>query len=114
MQEAWLAFVTRGRREHPGLTVVFAMLAGGAPLQVERLSARGGPPVDLRDRRLFYDTSSYGPAMTESIARLVGASQLVYGSDRPVIEPVRTGREAAFGRNASALFAATRRLCEVA
>lgn len=105
MQEAWLAFVTRGRREHPGLTVVFAMLAGGAPLQFERLAARGGPPVDLRDRHLFYDTSSYGPAMAESMARQVGATHLVYGSDRPVIEPVRTGREGSFGANAAALFA---------
>src|SRR5262249_46607365 len=37
MQAAWLAFATAGRPSHPDLTVVFSMLAGGAPLLSERL-----------------------------------------------------------------------------
>src|SRR6202041_104555 len=37
MQAAWLTFASLGRRDHPELTVVFAMLAGCAPLQCERL-----------------------------------------------------------------------------
>ena len=69
------------------LTVLFAMLAGGAPLLSERLQARGGPPIELQDPRLFYDSSSYGPSAIEAMARRVGPEQLVYGSDRPVIEP---------------------------
>lgn len=93
MQAAWLTFASRGRREHPGLRIVFAMLAGGAPLHAERLAARGGPGIVLKDPLSFYDTSSYGPLAIEATARRVGAAQLVYGSDRPVIEPVPTGRD---------------------
>ena len=61
MSAAWLTFATHGRRELPRLRVVFAMLAGGAPLLAERLATRGGPEIDLRDPLAFYDTSSYGP-----------------------------------------------------
>jgi predicted TIM-barrel fold metal-dependent hydrolase len=100
MQAAWLTFVTLGRREHPDLVVVFAMLAGGAPLLSERLASRGGPTIDVRDPLIFYDTSSYGPAAVEAMARRVGADQLVYGSDRPVVEPTPTGREALLQANA--------------
>jgi hypothetical protein len=76
------------------------MLAGGAPLLSERLAARGGPTIDVRDPLIFYDTSSYGPAAVEAMARRVGADQLVYGSDRPVVEPTPTGREALLQANA--------------
>jgi len=85
--------------------VVFAMLAGGAPLISERLAARGGPEVDVRDPLVFYDTSSYGPAAVESMARRVGAEQLVYGSDRPVVDPMPTGREAPLQANGARLVA---------
>jgi predicted TIM-barrel fold metal-dependent hydrolase len=87
MQAAWLTFVTTGRREHPRLRVVFAMLAGGAPLLSERLAARGGPAITLRDPLTFYDTSSFGPAAVDAMAARVGASRLLYGSDRPVVDP---------------------------
>jgi predicted TIM-barrel fold metal-dependent hydrolase len=103
MQAAWLTFATLGRREHPRLRVVFAMLAGGAPLLSERLAARGGPAVDLSDPLVFYDTSSYGPAAVEAMARRVGGEQLVYGSDRPVVEPTPTGREVLLAANGARL-----------
>jgi hypothetical protein len=103
MQAAWLTFATLGRREHPRLRVVFAMLAGGAPLLSERLAARGGPHCDLQDPLVFYDTSSYGPAAVEAMARRVGGEQLVYGSDRPVVEPTPTGREALLAENGAQL-----------
>ncbi len=106
MQAAWLTFSACGRREFPRLAVVFAMLAGGAPLLSERLAARGGPAVDLHDPLTFYDTSSYGPGLVEAMARWVGPSQLVYGSDRPVIDPVPTGREAELMANGSQLLSA--------
>ena len=93
MQAAWLTFVFWGRPLHPDLRVVFAMLAGCAPLQAERLAARSGAALDLRDPHIFYETSSYGPVALETMARLVGEKQLVYGSDRPVVTPGRTGRE---------------------
>ena len=107
MQAAWLTFAAFGRRRHPGLGILFAILAGGAPLHAERLAARGGPPLDLRDPLTFYETSSYGPATIEAVAQRVGPDQLVYGSDRPVIEPVRTEWDAALQANAGRLISAT-------
>jgi hypothetical protein len=108
MQAAWLTFGAFGRRELPRLRVLFAMLAGGAPLLVERLAARGGPAVSLRDPETFYDTSSYGSMIVEAMARWVGPAQLVYGSDRPVIEPVPTGREVELMNNSTQLLAPAR------
>jgi 6-methylsalicylate decarboxylase len=87
MQAAWFAFLHAGRPSHPRLRVLFAMLAGGAPLQLERYAARRGVPAPGPDPLVFYDTSSYGPRMIGAIAAVVSAAQLVYGSDRPVVEP---------------------------
>ncbi len=103
MQAAWLTFVSWGRREHPELVVVFSLLAGCAPLQSERLAARGGPPIELHDPGVLYETSSYGRAAIEMMARRVGERQLVYGSDRPVLEPAPTGRDALLQANGAAL-----------
>jgi hypothetical protein len=86
MQAAWLAFLHAGRSAHPRLRVLFAMLAGGAPLQLERFAARGGAAPVEPDPLVFYDTSSYGPRMLEAMAGTVGVAQLVYGSDRPVVD----------------------------
>ncbi len=92
MHAAFLAFLAAGRAEHPELRVVFAMLAGLAPLHSERLAARGGPSSRERDRAhdplVFYDTSSYGPRAIGALADAIGGpGQLLYGSDRPVVEP---------------------------
>jgi len=86
MQAAWFAFLHGGRRHHPRLRVLFAMMAGGAPLQLERFVARGGVEPLAPDPLVFYDTSSYGPRMLEAMAAAVGVAQLVYGSDRPVVD----------------------------
>jgi predicted TIM-barrel fold metal-dependent hydrolase len=106
MQAAWLAFVTLGRRDHPRLRILFAMLAGGAPLLSERLLARGGPRVDLRDSLTFYDTSSFGLAAIDALKPLIGADQLLYGSDRPVVEPFAGASQALAGTDAGRLLAA--------
>jgi hypothetical protein len=37
------------------------------------------------------------------LARLVGAEQLVYGSDRPILDPLPTGREALLAENGARL-----------
>jgi hypothetical protein len=87
MQAAWLAFLAAGRLHHPELRVVFSMLAGLAPLHTERLASRGGPAPYVPDPLVFYDTSSYGPSAVRTLAKLVGAQQLLYGSDRPIVEP---------------------------
>jgi 6-methylsalicylate decarboxylase len=105
MQAAWLTFASFGRRDHPNLEIVFSMLAGCAPLHSERLQTRGGPSIDLHDPRTFYDTSSYGPAAIETMARRVGPDQLLYGSDRPVIEPMASGHDTLLQANGTALFA---------
>jgi 6-methylsalicylate decarboxylase len=87
MQAAWLAFLSAGRAEHPRLRVIFSMLAGLAPLHAERLCSRGGPAASEVDPLIFYETSSYGPTAAWQIAEVVGARQLLYGSDRPVADP---------------------------
>lgn len=90
MQAAWLAFLTAGRARYPRLRVVFSMLAGLAPLQTERLISRGGPAVG-EDRLTFYDTSSYGAGAIAAVAAVVGLDQILYGSDRPVVDPRELG-----------------------
>ncbi len=91
MQAAWLAFLVAGRLRHPELRVIFSMLAGLAPLHSERLASRGGPCRGLQDPLIFYDTSSYGHAAVEAVQEVVGAEQLLYGSDRPVLDPADGG-----------------------
>jgi hypothetical protein len=86
MNAAWHAFAAFGRAHHPQLRVVFAMLAGGAPLHSERLAARGGPSGAVADARVFYDTSSYRARSIDAVVRVVGIDQLVHGSDRPVVD----------------------------
>lgn len=89
MQRAWLAFAAHGRREHPGLRVLYAMLAGLAPLHAERLAARGAEHLAARalaDDHAWYETSSYGPIAQAAVAQFVGGGQLVHGSDRPVVD----------------------------
>jgi 6-methylsalicylate decarboxylase len=89
VQAAWLAFATVGRSEHPELRVIFTMLAGLAPLQLERLHVRGGPSPCPADSLTFYETSSYGMTAVAALQSIVGAGQLLYGSDRPVVEPAQ-------------------------
>src|SRR4051794_7778471 len=86
---AWHAFAAYGRPAHPRLRVCFAMLAGLAPLHVERLAARGGAFAGdaAIDPGVFYDTSSYGPRAIAAMAGVVALDQLVTGSARPVVAP---------------------------
>ncbi len=95
MHAAWHAFLIAGRPSHPRLRVIFTMLAGLAPLHGERLAARGGPAVGAVDPLVFYDTSSYGPRAVRVMAELVGRDRLLYGSDRPVVDPGELGMPAA-------------------
>ena len=94
IQAAWLAFLVAGRPCHPRLRVIFSMLAGLAPLHVERLCARGGPRPPLPDPLVFYETSSYGQTAVRALEQLAGPQQLLYGSDRPVVEPAELGMPA--------------------
>jgi 6-methylsalicylate decarboxylase len=89
MNAAWHAFGTFGRPAHPRLRVCFAMLAGLAPLQRERLVARGGSTAS--DPDIFLDTSSYGPRAVDAVIRELGVDALAHGSDRPVAQPAEPG-----------------------
>jgi hypothetical protein len=91
MNEAWHWWAAFGRAQFPELRVIFAMLAGLAPLHAERLAARGGPADAVHDPLTFFDTSSYGPRAVDAMLRAVGVDRLLYGSDVPVVEPVALG-----------------------
>ena len=89
MQAAYLAWMTHGARAYPRLRVVFAILAGGGPVQFERLRSRG---VDLRagaGGRVFLDTASYGRRALELALQTLGVGALVFGSDAPVLDAGR-------------------------
>jgi len=90
MSAAWHAFATWGRPCHPQLRIVYAMLAGGAPLHAERLVARGGPPSAIHDPLAWFEVSSYGPLALDAMIRTIGIDRLLYGSDRPVAAPPAT------------------------
>jgi 6-methylsalicylate decarboxylase len=110
MQAAWHAFAVWGREAHPTLRVCFAMLAGLAPLQRERLVARGGTAIS--DPHVFLDVSSYGGRVVDGVLREVGVDRLVEGSDRPVAEPIDLALGDAVGaalreRNPARLLSAT-------
>lgn len=105
MHEAWLTFDAIARPRFPRLRVVFAMLAGLGPLHSERLLARGGPAVDLDGPSSFYDISSYGSLAVDAMARCVGRTQLLYGSDRPVVEPAANAGDGPLRDNAAWLAA---------
>jgi len=86
MQEAYLAWLTFGRERWPSLRVLFAMLAGGGPFQLERLARRG---VDVRsalDPNTYFEVSTYGRRAIELCVQTFGVGQLAYGSDTPVVD----------------------------
>ena len=87
LHAAWHAWQGWGRAAHPTLHVVWAALAGLAPLHAERTTLRGGPAPDEPDALTFYDTSGYGPRALRWMACAVGTSQLVNGTDAPVVAP---------------------------
>ena len=86
MQAAYLTWLANGLERHPGLRVVFAILAGGAPIQLERLSSRGVRTRTALSPNVFLDTASYGRRALELSLATYGVRQLVYGSDSPAID----------------------------
>jgi 6-methylsalicylate decarboxylase len=90
MHSAWYAFRAVGRPAHPSLRVVFAMLAGLAPLHGERFAARAHERTVVDDA-VFLETSSYGPRAIDAVVRTLGVDVLVNGSDRPYAPPPESG-----------------------
>ena len=92
MQQAYLGWLADGQERWPDIPVVFGILAGGGPFQLERLASRG---VDVRSTlhpNVFFDTASYGRRALELCIETFGVEQLVYGSDLPVVDPEPTVR----------------------
>ncbi|MDH2427539.1 amidohydrolase family protein [Sphaerisporangium sp. TRM90804] len=90
MHAAWYAFHAFGRPRHPRLRVCFALLAGLAPLHVERFIARGGTTRGVVDPDVFLETSSYGHQAIDAVTRVLGVEVVVLGSDRPYASPAET------------------------
>jgi hypothetical protein len=86
-QAAYATWLARGLDAYPSLRVVFAILAGGAPIQLERLRSRGWDTRRAESPNVFFDTASYGRRALELCVATFGSSQLVYGTDAPVVHP---------------------------
>jgi hypothetical protein len=86
MQAGYAAWLSSGVQRWPDLSVVFAILAGGGPFQLERLRSRGVDPRLTLHPNLYFETASYGPHAIELCLDTVGVDQLLYGSDAPVID----------------------------
>lgn len=85
MQAAYLAWLARDAARYQRLPVVFAILAGGAPIQVERLQSRN---IEVPSQAsAYFDTASYGRRALELCAAAYGLDRLVFGSDAPVLDP---------------------------
>ncbi|MGI8479226.1 MAG: amidohydrolase family protein, partial [Gaiellaceae bacterium] len=87
MQAGYAAWISTGAARWPSLDVVFAMLAGCAPFQLERLRSRGVSGRDVLQDTIFFEISSYGNRALELCLATFGVSQLVFGTDVPVLEP---------------------------
>jgi 6-methylsalicylate decarboxylase len=116
MQAAYGAWLAYGVERWPALPVVFAILAGGAPFQLERLRSRGLDTRAATDANVYFDTASYGRLSLELCLATYGVTRLVYGSDAPVLDPAvslaainalgKATSDAILSNNAAALLAA--------
>jgi predicted TIM-barrel fold metal-dependent hydrolase len=84
LQFGYAAWIAAGAARWPQLRVVFALLAGGAPFQVERLVRRGLDPRILFESPVWLETSSYGPRALDVTLSTFGPGRLLFGSDGPV------------------------------
>ncbi len=90
MQAAYAAWIAAGVERWPNLDVVFALLAGGGPFQIERLQSQGLAGRELLHASVYFETSSYGRRALELSLATFGVGQLVFGSDAPVLDPELT------------------------
>jgi hypothetical protein len=92
MQAAYLTWLSYAQNRWPRVQVVFAILAGGGPFQLERLASRGVAVRSGLHQNVYFDTASYGRRAIELCIETFGVHQIVYGSDLPVIDPGPTRR----------------------
>jgi len=86
MQAAYASWLSEGIDSWPDLNVLFAILAGGAPIQLERFRSRGFDVRRAFAPTIFLDTASYGRRALELCLATYGGTGLVFGSDGPVID----------------------------
>ena len=86
MQAAYAAWLAWGVDRFPELRVVFAILAGGGPFQLERLRSRGFDVRRAQGPTIFFDVASYGNRALEYCLATLGAETLVFGSDAPILD----------------------------
>lgn len=87
MQAAYAAWFAAGAARWPDLHVVFAILAGGAPIQLERMESRGVEARQAMLPRVWFDTASYGKRALELAMSTFGVERMLFGSDAPVVDP---------------------------
>jgi 6-methylsalicylate decarboxylase len=87
MQAAYAAWLADGVDRWPKLRVLFAILAGGGPIQLERLRSRGFDVKRALGPTIYFDTASYGRRALELCLATYGGDRLVFGSDGPVLDP---------------------------
>ena len=87
MQAAYAAWLAEGVGRWPALRVVFAILAGGGPFQLERLRSWGVSGRDILHENVFFESASYGRRALDLCLATFGVGQLLFGSDTPVIDP---------------------------
>jgi hypothetical protein len=86
MQAAYATWLGEGIDRWPDLRVLFAILAGGGPFQLERLRSRGFDVRRALRANLYLDTASYGRRALELCLAAFSRRALVFGSDAPVID----------------------------
>jgi hypothetical protein len=87
MQAAYAGWLDEGVVRWPRLDVVFAILAGGGPFQLERLQSRGVSGRDSLHETVFFETASYGRRALELCLTTFGVSCILLGSDAPGLDP---------------------------
>ena len=90
MQRAYAAWIAHGVDRWPALRIVFSILAGGAPFQLERMQARGFDIRNALHPTIFLETSSYGRRAIELCLATLGGRQVLFGSDAPVLDSTLT------------------------
>ena len=110
MQAAWLTFATVGRREHPRLRHPVRD-AGRRRAAAQRAPGRraAAPRSNCATRSRSTRPRATARWRSRRWRARVGAGQLLYGSDRPVVEPVpAAGWDAALQANAARFLTAAR------
>jgi predicted TIM-barrel fold metal-dependent hydrolase len=84
MLRAFFTWRMVGAARHPGLKVVFTIMAGGAPFLEERYRTFSGEPGEI-DPNVFFDAASCRRNSLDIAFATYGLEQIVYGTDYPVI-----------------------------